>query len=142
MGNLVEKAFEALKTLPEVDRERIAWEIIQRVEDKTEWDRIIALPDSQNWLAESAKKALKAYAKNRKKLSMTLIAIDQDQPPREEAYWHHFDDLPAEVRELAEENFHLWKEKTPQSGPALQADSRHHAGIFVPCRHAPPDRWH
>ena len=115
MGNLVEKAFEALKTLPEVDRERIAWEIIQRVEDKTEWDRIIALPDSQNWLAESAKKALKAYAKNRKKLSMTLIAIDQDQPPREEAYWHHFDDLPAEVRELAEENFHLWKEKTPQS---------------------------
>jgi len=46
MGNLVEKAFEALKTLPEVDRERIAWEIIQRVEDKTEWDRIIALPDS------------------------------------------------------------------------------------------------
>ena len=116
MGNLVEKAFEALKTLPEVDRERIAWEIIQRVEDKTEWDRIIALPDSQNWLAESAKKALKAYAKNHKKLSMTLIAIDQDQPPREEACWHHFDDLPAEVRELAEENYHLWKENPRNPG--------------------------
>ncbi|MBT5299471.1 MAG: hypothetical protein HOL41_14080, partial [Rhodospirillaceae bacterium] len=58
----------------------------------------------------------KAYAKNRKKLSMTLIAIDQDQPPREEAYWHHFDDLPAEVRELAEENYHLWKENPRNPG--------------------------
>ena len=73
MESLLNRAFEALKTLPEIDRERIAWEIIERVEDKTEWDRIIATPESQKWLEQQAKKALQVYRKMRDKLSMTFV---------------------------------------------------------------------
>ena len=110
MENLLDKAIAALKTLPEVDRDRIAWEIIERVEDKTEWDRIIALPESRNWLKTRAGKALREYEKIRAKLSMTFVSVTQDNLLREGAYWEHFDDLPEEIRKLAEKNYRQWKE--------------------------------
>ena len=116
MERLLKRAFEALKTLPEVDRERIAWEIIERVEDKTEWDRIIAAPEAQRWLERQAKKALKVYRKMRDKLSMTFISVAQDKLLREEAYWTQFDDLPEDIRKLAEENYHSWKENPRNPG--------------------------
>ena len=34
--NVLDGAIEALKSPPEIDRERIAWKTIERVEDKTE----------------------------------------------------------------------------------------------------------
>lgn len=37
MGEILNKAFELLKTLPDEGRERIAWEIIEHVEEKAEW---------------------------------------------------------------------------------------------------------
>jgi len=116
MESLLNRAFEALKTLPEVDRERIAWEIIQRVEDKTEWDRIISSPEAQRWLERQAKKALQVYRKMRDKLSLTFVSVTQDKLLREEAYWTKFDDLPQEIRKLAEENYHLWKENSRNPG--------------------------
>ena len=116
MESLLKRAFEALKTLPEVDRERIAWEIIERVEDKTEWDRIVASPEAQQWLEREAKKALKVYRKMRDKLSLTFVSVTQDKLLREEAYWTQFDDLPADIRKLAEENYHSWKENPRNPG--------------------------
>lgn len=116
MDKLVNQAFEALNTLPEEDRERIAWEIIERVEDKVEWDRIISAPESQKWLERHAKSALKEYGKIRKNLSMTYVWVPQDNLLREESYWKKFDELPSEIRKLAENNYKLWKENSQHPG--------------------------
>ena len=116
MESLLNRAFEALKSLPEIDRERIAWEIIERVEDKTEWDRIISSPEAQRWLEQQAKKALQVFRKMRDKLSMTFVSVAQDKLLREEAYWTQFDDLPQDIRKLAEENYHSWKENPRNPG--------------------------
>ena len=116
MESLLHRAFEALKTLPEVDRERIAWEIIERVEDKTEWDRIIATPESRRWLESQAAAALRAYEKISSKISQTFISVPHDNLLREEAYWRHFDDLPGEIRKLAEKNYRQWKENPRNPG--------------------------
>lgn len=121
---MLNRAFEALKTLPAVDRDRIAWEIIERIEDKTEWDSLIASPEAQDWLAEEARKALKEYGKISKKISMTFISVMQDNLLRERAYWTQFDDLPDEMRQLAEKNYHLWKENP--SHPGLRFKKIHH----------------
>jgi hypothetical protein len=116
MESLLNRAFDALKTLPEIDRERIAWEIIERVEDKTEWDRIISSPEAQRWLEQQAKKALQVYRKMRDKLSLTFVSVTQDKLLREDAYWTQFDDLPQDIRKLAEENYHSWKENPRNPG--------------------------
>ena len=109
MVELLKKAFDALKTLPAEDRERIAWEIIERVEDKAEWDKIISAQKSQRWLEKEAARALKEYEKISKPLAMSFISLGNDNLLREEAYWRHFDDLPAEIRKLAEANYRLWR---------------------------------
>jgi hypothetical protein len=125
---LLNKAFEALKTLPAVDRDRIAWEIIERVEDKTEWDRIISAPESQQWLETEANKALREYGKISKKLSMIFVSVAQDNVLREAAYWKNFDDLPDEVRQLAEKNYRLWKENPRNPGLRFK---KIHAGLPI-----------
>lgn len=116
MEKLLDQAFAALNTLPEKERERIAWEIIERVGDKTEWDAIIASPAAQAWLESAAKKALKEYAKIAKKLSMKFVSLGLDNLLREGTYWDSFEDLPADVRKLAESNYHLWKENHEAPG--------------------------
>ena len=116
MTDLVAKAFEALKTLPVEDQERIASEIIERVEDKTEWDRMITSADAQSWLADAAKKALKQYQKVAKKLSMKFVSLGLDNLLREGSYWDSFEDLPDDVRKLAEKNYQLWKDNPKNPG--------------------------
>jgi len=116
MGEMLEKAIAALKTLPEADSERIAWEIIERVEDKTEWDRLISAPESQEWLENSARAALRAYEKTANKLTMNFVSLGLDNLLREEAYWQSFDELPEDIRKLAEKNYQLWKENTKNPG--------------------------
>lgn len=116
MGEILDRAFKALKTLPEAERERIAWEIIERVEDKTEWDRIIATPEAQAWLASAAKKALKEYTKIANNLSMKFVSLGLDNLLREGTYWETFDDLPDDVRKLAQKNYGLWKDNPDAPG--------------------------
>ena len=116
MGEMLERAVAALKTLPEQDQERIACEIIERVEDKTEWDRIITAPESQAWLEKAARMALKAYGKTAKKISMQFVDLGLDNLLREDAYWKNFDDLPDDIRKLAEQNYQLWKENSKNPG--------------------------
>ena len=116
MGELLEKAFAALKSLPDEDRERLAYEILERVEDKTEWDNLIKRPASQQWLDTASRAALKAYKKSTPKVSMVYINSALDTPLREGAYWEGYDQLPLDVRKLAEENFQLWKENSKNPG--------------------------
>jgi len=118
MGDLIDKAFEALRTLPVADRDRIAWEILERVEDKTEWDRIVASPTAQAWLGKEAETALAEYARIMKTLSHTFISISQDNLLREDPYWQHFDDLPPDIKKLAEANYRLFKDNPKD--PALR----------------------
>ncbi|NQV85016.1 MAG: hypothetical protein HQ494_14490 [Rhodospirillales bacterium] len=35
---------------------------------------------------------------------------------REEPYWKHFDELPDDIRKLAEKNYRLWKENSGHPG--------------------------
>lgn len=116
MDELIDRAFKALKTLPPEDGERIAWEIIERVEDKTEWDKIISAPKSQQWLEKEAAKAVKRFNKIKKNLSQTFISIPQDNHLREEPYWKHFDELPDDIKKLAQKNYRLWKKNPGHPG--------------------------
>lgn len=116
MTTMLEKAFEALKTLPEVDRERIAWEIIERVEDKNEWDRLIATPEAQAWMEKASRKALKNYAKIATRLSMKFVSLDLGNLLREGSYWDVFNDLPEDIRKLAEETYQSWKDNPKNPG--------------------------
>ena len=116
MSDLVEQAFNALKTLPEADQERIASEIIDRVTDKTEWDSLIASPGAQAWLERAADTALKDYAKIAKKVSMQFVSVSMDNLLREGTYWDSFEALPEDVRKLAESNYRLWKDNPLNPG--------------------------
>lgn len=123
MTDLLNKAFEALKTLPPEDRDRIAWEIIERVEDKSEWDRLIALPEARRWLDNEAVGALKKYKKMSRPLTEAFVSLSHDAILREDTYWRQFDELPAEVRKLAESNYEQWK-KNPNH-PSLRFKQIH-----------------
>ncbi|MDH5555731.1 MAG: hypothetical protein OEZ03_00190 [Alphaproteobacteria bacterium] len=118
MTDIMNKAFEALKALPKEDRDRIAWEIIERVEDKSEWDRLIVSSGALRWLEKEAASALKKYKKMTRPLDVSFVSVDRDAMLREDAYWRHFDDLPAAVRKLATSNYELWK-KNPNH-PSLR----------------------
>ncbi len=111
MSDIVNKAVEALMGLPKVERDRIAWEIIDRVEDKNEWDRIVSSEASQHWLEKASDKALKEYQGIEKRLSRSLISLPSGEYLREDSYWAAFDDLPRDIQKLAESNYKLWKEK-------------------------------
>lgn len=101
-NKLVARAFVALNTLADDERERIAWEIIHRVEDKTAWDRLVAQPRTREWLAVHAKQALKTYEGVRKGTSYTFVSVIPEHIQREAGYWKGFDDLPGDIRKLAE----------------------------------------
>lgn len=116
MERLINQAFDALRTLPLEDQERLAWEIIQRVEDKTEWDTIIAQPQSQLWLEKESARAIKVYAKVKKNLSQTFVSIPQENMLRDAPYWTHFDELPEDIKKLAQSNYRLWKENPGHPG--------------------------
>ncbi len=59
---------------------------------------------------------LKGVGKIRKKFFVIFISISQENLLREESYWKHFDELPPEIRLLAEKNYHLWKENPQHPG--------------------------
>lgn len=111
MGEFLDKAISALNALPEEDRERIAAEIIERLEDKSEWDRLVSSEQSQKWLEEMARDALASYSKISKRVTRNLISLPPSENKfRGEAYWRYFDELPHDVRVRAEKNYLLWKE--------------------------------
>ncbi len=123
MSEIVDKAMQALMAQPKPERDRIAWEIIERLEDKNEWDNMVSSPDSQSWLEKAADAALKTYEKQEKRLSYHLISLPSEEYLREDSYWKGYDDLPADIRRLAEKNYKLWKENP--SHPSLRFKQIH-----------------
>ncbi len=123
MSEIVDKAIAALMEQPKAERDRIAWEIIERLEDKTEWDRLVFTQKSQDWLAVAAAAALKTYKKIEGQMSFTLISLPSEEYLREDSYWKGFDELPKETRKLAERNYKLWQ-KQP-SHPSLRFKKVH-----------------
>lgn len=109
MSDIVDMAVEALMALPKVDRDRIAWEIIERLEDKNEWDRIVSSERSREWLEKHADLTLKKYSAIAKKLQSSPISLPNEEYLRKDGYWNAFDDLPQDIRKLAEANYRLWK---------------------------------
>jgi len=116
MSDIVDQAVAALMAIPKGERDRIAWEIIERLEDKNEWDTIVSSEKSLIWLENAADMALQQYKKIEKKLSRMLISLPSDEYLREESYWNAFEDLPKDVRKLAEANYRLWKRNPPHVG--------------------------
>ena len=123
MSDIVDKAVEALMAMPKSERDRIAWEIIERLEDKSEWDRLVSSPTSQAWLEQAADETLKKYEKQARRLSFHLISLPSEEYLREDSYWSAFDELPDEIRKLAEKNYKLWKQSA--SHPSLRFKQVH-----------------
>ncbi len=118
MSDIVDKAVQALMSLSKVERDRIAYEIIERIDDKSEWDQLVSSMASQNWLQGAAEKTLKAYQKQQTRLSYHLMSLPSEEYLREESYWANYDELPSDIRKLAEKNYKLWKESP--SDPSLR----------------------
>ncbi len=95
--------------LPKLERDRISWEIIERLEDKNEWDKIVSTKPSRAWLEKASGAALREYAEIEKKLSRSPIFLPSQDYSREDSYWSAFDDLPADIQKLAAANYKLWK---------------------------------
>ncbi len=123
MSEIVDQAVAALMAQPKAERDRIAWEIIERLEDKSEWDKLVMSADSQKWLEQAARKALATYKTMERRLSMPLISLPSEEYLREDSYWNGFDELPDEMRKLAEKNYKLWKENP--SHPSLRFKKVH-----------------
>ena len=123
MSEIFEKAVAALKALPAEERERFCWEIVERLDDKAEWSRIVATPASQRWLEKAAKANLKAYEKHAKGLAHSPLTMSGKEIQREEGYWKSFDELPGQLQALAEENYRLWQ--TNPTHPSLRFKKIH-----------------
>ncbi|PLX37358.1 MAG: hypothetical protein C0605_07650 [Hyphomicrobiales bacterium] len=115
MSDIVDQAIQALMTLPTEERDRIAYELIERLEDKNEWDGIVWTPKSQAWLEKASAKTLKTYEKQASRLSYHLISLPSEEYLREDSYWKAYEDLPQPTRALAEKTYKLWKEDPAHS---------------------------
>ncbi|HHN73051.1 MAG TPA: hypothetical protein ENK13_03075 [Thermopetrobacter sp.] len=110
MGEVFERAIAALRSLPDEERERLSWEIIQRVESKNEWDTLTRTPGARKWMREAAEKALREYRTIARRLGYSQLSVPVDNVLRESSYWAKFDELPDDIRRLAEENYQLWRQ--------------------------------
>ncbi|MFC1673121.1 hypothetical protein ACFL12_03105, partial [Pseudomonadota bacterium] len=71
---------------------------------------------AQAWLEQAAKKSLKEYKKISKNLDMKFVSLGLDNLLREGAYWEQFDDLPDDVRKMAESTYKQWKDNPKNPG--------------------------
>jgi len=58
MSELMEKAIQKVKQLPEHDQESIAWIILQEIESEHRWEELFGRPQSADVLARMADEAL------------------------------------------------------------------------------------
>ena len=110
MGEVFERAMAALKQLPADERERISAEIIERLDDRSQWDSLVNSHKSYAWLKKNADSALREYDKIAKKLSGGMVNVPFDNLLRESGYWASMENLPEEVRKMAEKSYKLWRE--------------------------------
>jgi len=61
MGKIFEKAVAALKKLPAEERERISAELLERLDDRSQWDNLVNSHKSYAWLKKNADRAIREY---------------------------------------------------------------------------------
>jgi len=115
MGEVFEKAMVALKELPAEERERISAEILERLDDRSQWDDLVNGHKSYAWLKKNADSALREYDKIAKKLSGGMVNVPFDNLLRESGYWASMEKLPEDVRKMAEKSYKLWRENPKHS---------------------------
>lgn len=103
-------AMAALKELPTDERERISAEIIERLDDRRQWEELVNSHRSYAWLKSNADRAIREYDRIAKKLSGTMVNVPFDNLLRESTYWQGMEKLPDEVRQMAEKSYTLWRE--------------------------------
>lgn len=99
----------ALKELPNQERERISAEILERLDDRRQWQKLVNSHKSYAWLKDNAGGAIREYDRITKKLSGTLVNVPFDNLLRESTYWKSMEKLPDEVRQMAEKSYALWR---------------------------------
>ena len=110
MGKIFEKAVAALKKLPAEERERISAELLERLDDRSQWDNLVNSHKSYAWLKKNADRAIREYDRIAQKISGSPVNIPFDNLLRESNYWESLEKLPTEVRALAEKSYALWRE--------------------------------
>jgi len=110
MENNFEKAVTALNGLPAEERERISTELLERLDDRSQWDNLVNTHPSYAWLKKNADKAMREYDRITQKLSASFVNVSFDNLLRESDYWKSMEKLPKEVRELAEKSYALWRD--------------------------------
>ena len=123
MSDIFERAMDALKALPAKDRDKLCWEIVERIEDKSQWSTMVATPASQRWLEKTAKTNLAIYSKQTKRVVQSPLTVSTEGFQREPGYWNTFAELPAGLQALAEDNFRLWQ--TNPASPRLKLKQIH-----------------
>ena len=63
MTKLLEKAIEAMRRLTEDAQDAVAREVLARIEEEAEWDRLVSSPESGAWLEKEARAALADHDK-------------------------------------------------------------------------------
>ena len=63
MTKTIDKAIEAMKALGEAEQNALAEEVLARIEEEAEWERLVSSQASQRWLEQAANEALAEYAK-------------------------------------------------------------------------------
>ena len=58
MTQLMQKAIAAIKGLPEQEQNALALELLDRLDEESEWSCIFGSAKSQAWMAEAAREAL------------------------------------------------------------------------------------
>jgi len=105
MTKLLEQAVLALQGLPEVEQDAFAQEILDRLEEEAEWERLVASEASQRWLAEEAVRVREDIEKGRvtpldEQLLLDGLASGEPEETTEQ-YW---EDRKAEAHDRIRQN--------------------------------------
>ena len=123
MDKSFEKVVVALQSLPEDERERISAEILERLEDRSQWEDLVHRQVAYDWLKKHAGKAVREYNKIARKLSGGMVNVPFENLLREGNYWKSMEKLPEEVRKKAEKTYAMWRENPKH--PALRFKKIH-----------------
>jgi hypothetical protein len=63
MTKLLEKAIEAMRRLSDDAQDAVAREVLARIEEEAEWDRLTSAPAAQAWLEKGARAAIEEHEK-------------------------------------------------------------------------------
>jgi hypothetical protein len=63
MTKLLEKAIAAMRRLSDDAQDSVAREVLARIEEEADWDKLAASPASRSWLEKTARAAIEEHEK-------------------------------------------------------------------------------